>query len=209
MFTPYQVDAPDFLPRNIPMPAAVVKASEVRDKAYDEYADKLMEFIDVLDDGAADRAAERDQEAARAAVHAGEDLTKLPSEVDRVSRLQPVARGIVKALAEKVRAADSAVFRAWATALPETAEAVDKLRGEAEAEMRAAETAYRTALGRFRGLVQTTAYVRLQRAGKVRTLVDAPRFVMSTRMDETQSELARHWLRAVNAPGADQEDTSV
>lgn len=198
MFTPYDVDAPAFLPGNVPLPTAVIKASEARDKVYDAYADKLMEFHDVLDDGALDRAAKRDQEAARAAIHAGDDPTKLPSEVDRVRKLQPVARGIVQALAEKVKAADAAVFRTWTAALPETAEVVDSLRDKAEEEFRAAEAAYRVAKGRFRGLVQTTAYVRLQRDGKVRTLVDAPRFQMTPRDDESLQSLAEFWLKAVS-----------
>ncbi|MGI5134614.1 MULTISPECIES: hypothetical protein [unclassified Streptomyces] len=205
MFTSYDVNAPDFLPGNVPPPAAVIKANNERDTAYDAYEAKYLEFSDVLDDGAIERAAQRDQAAARAAVLAGEDLSKLPSEVDRVRRLQPVARGVVQALAEKVRAADTVVFRAWTAALPETAELVDKLRDEAEAEFKAAETAYRAALGKFRGLVQTTAYVRLQRAGKVRTLVDAPGFTMYTRLGETQSELARYWLLAHGVPGAEQD----
>ncbi|MER5446808.1 hypothetical protein ABT065_14350 [Streptomyces sp. NPDC002764] len=205
----YDVDAPDFLPSNVPLPSAVVTANKARDKAYDEYAEKVLEYSDVLDAGALDRAAKRDQAAARHAVLAGEDLSKLPSEVDRVRRLQPVALGVVQALADKVKAADTAVFRAWTAALPETAEVVDRLRDEAEAEFKAAETAYRTALGRFRGLVQTTAYVRLQRAGKARTLVDAPRFSMSPRLNETQSDLARYWLLAHGVPDEEQNTSSL
>ncbi|WP_319054981.1 hypothetical protein [Streptomyces europaeiscabiei] len=205
MFTPYTIDQPEFIPGNVPLPDAVVKANAVRDKAYDEYAEKYVEFNDVLDDDAMQRAAKRDQEAARVAVHAGEDLTKLESEVDRVRKLQPVARGVAQALHEKLRAADSAVYRAWTASLPETIETVDALRDEAEAEFRAAESAYRTARARFRGLVQTTAYVRLQQAGKARTLVDAPRYQMNTRLNETESELARYWLLANGVPGAEQD----
>lgn len=206
MIGPYEVDVPDFIPSGIPLPAAVIAADKARDEAYDAYSEKLLEYADVLDDeDAVKRAAQRDYAAARQAVLDGIDPDTIPSEVDRVRRLQPRAKGIVQGLADKVRAADNAVFRAWAAALPETAEQVDRLRAEAEAEMKATEVAYRSALGRFRYLVQTTAYVRLQRAGRARTLVDSPRFSMSPRLDETHSELARHWLTAHGVPDSEQE----
>jgi hypothetical protein len=209
VFDPYQLTAPDFLPRDVPLPDAVVKAQAERDKAHDAYLDKWQEFQndDVLDDGALERAAKRDQEAARRAVLAGEDLSKLGSEVDRVRKQQPVARGIVQALCEKLKAADHVVYRAWLGSLPETAELVDTLRDQAEREYKAAEAAFMAARSRFRSMVQTTAYVRLQRAGKVRTLVDAPGFSMSRRGDETLEDLARYWLLAHGVPDAEEGDS--
>ncbi|MEW2573587.1 hypothetical protein [Streptomyces sp. NPDC047070] len=195
--------APDFLPRNVPLPEAVVKADAAREAAHDAYAEQYLKYSDVLDDTAMERAAARDQEAARQAIHAGDDLSKLSSEVDRVRSLQPMARGIVQGLAEKVRAADTAVYRAWIGSLPDTLPVVDELRAQAESDLKAAEAAYLAARSRFRGLVSTTAYVRLQRAGKVRTLVDAPNFSMSTRDGETHSDLATYWLMAHGVPDAE------
>ncbi|MET8125703.1 hypothetical protein [Streptomyces sp. NPDC005231] len=203
--TDYDVNTPDVIPGGIPLPTAVIKAIEARGKTYDAYGDKVIEYSDVLDDGAVDRAAKRDQAAARAAVLAGESLADLPSEVDQVRKFQPIARGVVQALHEQVRAADKAIYRAWSASLPDVADTVDELRDAAEREFRAAETAYKAALGRFRDLVQTTAYVRLQRAGKVRTLEAAPRYTMSPRLHESESQLSRHWLLAHGVPSDEPE----
>ncbi|MET8518146.1 hypothetical protein [Streptomyces sp. NPDC005077] len=203
--TDYDVNTPNVIPDGIPLPTAVTKAMAARDKAYDAYGEKVVEYSDVLDDGAIERAAKRDQAAARAAVLAGESLADLPSEVDQVRKFQPIARGVVQALHEQLRAADSAIHRAWSVSLPDVADTVDELRDAAEREFKAAETAYRAALGRFRGLVQTTAYVRLQRAGKVRTLEAAPRYTMNPRLNETESQVARYWLLAHGVPSDEPE----
>ncbi|MGW5034708.1 hypothetical protein ACWEQW_25990 [Streptomyces nigra] len=182
----------DLIPRGVPLPPALTKAMEARDKAYDAYGDALIEYDDVLREDYVKAAQERDAANARAAVRSGANPADIPSEVERVTSQRGTAMGIVNGLADRVRQCDREIYRLWVDALPETEATLSEALEDAESAYRKAEDAYRAARSRFTGLVNTLGYVSLMRRGVVRNQVDAPRYMTSREADLTQH--ARQWL---------------
>ncbi|GAA0657195.1 hypothetical protein GCM10009535_40270 [Streptomyces thermocarboxydovorans] len=184
----------DLIPAGVTIPANVRKAMTARDAAFDDYAEALIKYDDVIGQGYIERAQQRDADRAREAVRRGQDPHDGISEVARVTAEHGRAVGIINALAERVRQHDTEVYRQWARALPSVeAELRDALPKDAQ-EMRQAEAAYRAAKGAYRARVATLAYVSLQQKGRVRSLTDAPRYWVAPKFDQTEEELARLWL---------------
>ncbi|MGW3779983.1 hypothetical protein [Streptomyces sp. NPDC005091] len=174
---PYVFENEDFVPAGVTVPAAVVKAQADRDVQFDAYGDALLKYDDALHHDFLEQAQLRDAANARTAVLRGESIEDLASEVERVQKLRGFAVGSVQALAAKVQQADRKVYTAWTASLPDVLPEVRESLADADKALREAESAYKAAKFRFRGLVNTLAYVDMlsRGAGKVRSIPGAPK----------------------------------
>ncbi|MGP4088348.1 hypothetical protein [Streptomyces sp. KR55] len=197
--TPYVPDSPDVIPAGVTLPKAVTDAMAARDAAFDAYSAYAVEVDDVVRSDYIEAAQQRDHDAARAAVRSGKDIGELPSEVERVTKLRGFAVGKLNALAEKVRQADAAIYRAWIAALPQAIDEARTALPEALEAYEEAQRAAKAAEGRYRAAVSLLAYVELQQRGKARTLVDAPKFHVNPGVGVTLPQLAADWLKHVGA----------
>ncbi|MEU6321506.1 hypothetical protein [Streptomyces sp. NPDC047009] len=100
------------------LPGSLIKLIAARDTAVEALQDFEDEWAHVLSDTFLATAEAADTQAAIAAARAGKDVTKLPSEVDKVRSLRPRIKGAHQVLASDVRTAENAVRDAYRPLAP-------------------------------------------------------------------------------------------
>ncbi|MFF6808826.1 hypothetical protein ACFZAG_02860 [Streptomyces sp. NPDC012403] len=153
MFTNLDVTttAPDDL-----LPGSLIKLIEQRDQAVETLQDFEDQWAHVLRDDFLTVAEAADTQAAISAARAGKDVTKLPSEVDKVRSLRPRIKGAQQVLAAEARSADKAVATAYR---PLTQSLEPKAMDDLRERVTAAEGAYSAYLAARAAVGEATALV--------------------------------------------------
>ncbi|WP_329572983.1 hypothetical protein [Streptomyces sp. NBC_01361] len=180
------------LPAGIPIPASVAKAQAALDAAWERYSEAQIEYSDALDNGYLERAQARDAAAAKAATLAGKPVPKGESEVSRVTALRGTAAGVIEALEQQIRAADTVVYRAWSASAPELREQAVEALKRTEQEYADTELAFRRARGAFRHSVSALAAIDHMVRGK---RGPAPVFIGNEQRGDSFTKLGRDWLK--------------
>ncbi|MGW9134796.1 hypothetical protein [Streptomyces sp. NPDC055681] len=179
-----------FLPP-VELPADVAKLYAAREAAYNRFVDFEAEHYDVLDPMWKAHFEGVDQRNAAAAVRAGKDPFAGETELGKAEKRRARALGARQALADDLRAADAALFRAWSAAVPDLIpDAGNTLRTAADA-YRKADNAARAARDVFREAVRVRTFLALFKAGEQREYAGGyvPRADAGSRGSEEISEV--------------------
>ncbi|MFJ9963959.1 hypothetical protein [Streptomyces avermitilis] len=194
----------------VELPADVAKLYAAREAAYDRFVDFEAEHMDVLDPMWQAHYAAIDRRNAAAAIRAGKDPFAGETELSKAEKRRARALGARDALGQDLRAADNALYQAWAAVVPDLIPGAGAALREAAEAYRKADNAARAARDVFRDAATVRTFLTLFKAGKQRAYGNGfvPRASVGSRGQEEINEvLTKLEAAGISDPYCERGDT--